>query len=444
MAAESLRFDRLSSDVARKLRASPILRRRRRDGPGWPSTARLATSEPATAPSKDLAAPSRHAASVGARYGLAAASVACALLLTLALQPFQDGRPTLFAFFAAILVSAWLGGMGPGGLAVALSLPACLYFYAVELHSTAISVNSFVLSFPFALCAAAGGFLNAQQRQAAEGLRKAHREVEHKARELQATNERLVAQMAERRRAEQALREAQAELMRVARLTTMGELSASIAHEVNQPLTAVVANAGSCVRWLDASRPNIEEARAAALRIARDAARACEVIGNVRAMVRGGPPKKTLLDINETIAGLLRLLDNEIQAQGIVVEAELAQGLPALRGDRVQLQQLFLNVLMNAIEAMAVIPPRRRVLRVRTRLERAELRITVQDTGQGIPLEAADRLFEAFVTTKPQGTGLGLSICRTIVEAHGGTISAGPAIPCGAAFDIRLPFDGDR
>jgi C4-dicarboxylate-specific signal transduction histidine kinase len=373
------------------------------------------------------------------RLGLPVLFVAAALCLTLTLQRFEADRPTLFLFFAAIAASAWFGGKRSGAVAVTLSIPAGIYFYATSLDGFAIRLDNIVLLAIFITCAGVGNMLSNRQRLVEDGLRATHLELQRKARELQESNDALLTEMAERRRAEQALQDARAHLARMSRLTSLGELAATIAHEINQPLTAVMTSAGSCQQWLRADPPNVREAQRAAERIIRDGDRAGAVIARIRASLKQGTDERRPLDVNAVLTDVLDLLQTDLQRHQIAVETRLAAGLPPVAGDRVQLQQLFLNLFMNAIEAMAAAPSRPRLLRVHTALQDDRLAIAISDTGDGFAEAIADTLFDPFVTTKPMGMGLGLSICRSIIEAHGGTLEAGPASPTGARFDILLP-----
>jgi C4-dicarboxylate-specific signal transduction histidine kinase len=247
----------------------------------------------------------------------------------------------------------------------------------------------------------------------------------------------------ERKRAEEALQNAQAELARMARLTTMGELAASIAHEINQPLGAVVNNASACVRWLTGQ--NLEEARQSALRVVADGHRAGEIITRIRALVQKAPPHKDWLDLNATIRDVLALARSEVHRHGVVVETHLTAEVPLLRGDRIQLQQVLLNLVMNAIEAMSGMGAGPRVLRVSAAPRTAtEVVIAVGDSGPGFEPQHFDRLFEAFYTTKAHGLGLGLAISRRIIEAHGGRLWATANVPHGAVVQFTVPTEGER
>jgi signal transduction histidine kinase len=233
-----------------------------------------------------------------------------------------------------------------------------------------------------------------------------------------------------------------AELARVSRLTTMGEMTASIAHEINQPIAAIVASANAGLRWLANTVPDLDEARAALKRIVADGHRAGQVMKSVRSMFKDKSAKVSL-DANELIGEVLALLHRDLQKHAIEIRTELAGGLPQIMADPVQLQQVLLNLISNAVEAMAAVDDRRRVLRITSSLHESDnVLITVTDSGTGIDPEHKDRIFEAFFTTKSSGMGMGLSICRSIVQAHGGQLSVAPAMPNGSTFSILLSKDG--
>jgi C4-dicarboxylate-specific signal transduction histidine kinase len=231
----------------------------------------------------------------------------------------------------------------------------------------------------------------------------------------------------------------QAELARVARLTTMGEMASSIAHEINQPLASVVNNANAARRWLDRDPPNIEEAQAALRRIVNDGERGSGIIGSIRAMVKKGDLSRAQIDLNELINDALRLAADQFQRHGVSIRSELADDLPRVTANRVQLQQVMLNLLMNAAEAMLPIYDHERLVRVRSEKHDQGALIEVADSGTGIEPDDAKRIFEAFFTTKAEGMGMGLSICRSIVEAHGGRITMAKAVPQGTVFQVILP-----
>jgi C4-dicarboxylate-specific signal transduction histidine kinase len=244
----------------------------------------------------------------------------------------------------------------------------------------------------------------------------------------------------ERKRAEEALGNAQAELARVARLTTMGELAASIAHEINQPIGAIVANANASLRWLNRGKPDLDEARDAISRIVSDGMRVGGVIRGIRALATKTGPDLASFDINDAMQDVLALTHSERQRQGVELRTDLFTGDRLVFGDRVQLQQVMLNLIMNGIEAMSAITDRSRVLAISSEpVEAGGVVVAVEDTGTGLDPTSVDRIFDPFFTTKPNGMGMGLSICRSIIEAHGGRFWASPRAPHGAAFRFSVP-----
>jgi C4-dicarboxylate-specific signal transduction histidine kinase len=238
-------------------------------------------------------------------------------------------------------------------------------------------------------------------------------------------NEELTNEIAERQRAEEALQQAQAELAHVNRLMTMGELTASIAHEVNQPLSGVVLNGYACLRWLSGDLPNLDEARQAVERIVRDGMRASDVITRIRALLKKTVIAKKRLDLNEAVREVAALAQGEARRKRVELRMELADDLPPVLGDRVQLQQVLLNLVMNGIDAMNAVGDRPRELIIKTQDSDADqVRVAVQDSGTGLDAQNAERVFNAFYTTKPEGMGMGLSISRSIVHNHGGRLWA--------------------
>ena len=252
-----------------------------------------------------------------------------------------------------------------------------------------------------------------------------------------------LARARERELAEQARKTAtQAELARVARLTTMGEMTASIAHEINQPLAAIVANANAGLRWLANAAPNLDETQAALKRIVSDGHRASEVIGSIRAMFKKDDQGRAPLDVNDVIREILALMHGQLESHQVALTTELVDRLPHVPANRVQLQQVILNLAMNAVEAMDAVNGRRRVLRIASETHNPDgVLVTVEDSGIGIAPDDIDRVFDRFFTTKPTGMGMGLSISRSIVEAHGGRLSAVRAHPHGSVFQVFLPAD---
>jgi signal transduction histidine kinase len=241
--------------------------------------------------------------------------------------------------------------------------------------------------------------------------------------------------------ANEELRTAQVELARVTRVTAMGEMVASIAHEVTQPLTGIVTNGNACLHWLASAPPNVEKARTTVERIIRDSNLASEVIHNVRALVKKTPPHQELVALNDLIYRTLTLASGEMTRHQVELQTELAVDLPNVLGDRVQLQQVLLNLIINAVEAMSSVTDRARVLTIRSEQRETPetIAIAVRDTGVGLDPERAERLFDAFFTTKPEGMGMGLSICRSIISAHGGHLSNANNPEHGATFEFTLP-----
>ena len=250
----------------------------------------------------------------------------------------------------------------------------------------------------------------------------------------------VIVDITDRKRAEEALQQAQADLARLNRVMLLGEMTASIAHEVNQPIAATVTNAHAGLRWLGARSPDLEEVRQALGRIVRDGSRAGEVIGRIRAHVKRMPPRRELLDINEAIREVIALTQTEVQRNGVRLQTPLGDDLPFVPADRVQLQQVIMNLVVNAVEAMSAIGDRSRELTIASGRDDANaVFVEVQDTGPGLDPAKIDRLFQSFFTTKPEGIGMGLAISRSIAEAHGGRLSAAPNPPRGAVFRLTLP-----
>ena len=242
------------------------------------------------------------------------------------------------------------------------------------------------------------------------------------------------------RESERRYREAQMELAHANRVTTMGQLTASIAHEVNQPITGVVTNAQAALRWLGGQPPDLEEVRQALDDIIKDGTRAGDVIGRIRALVKKAPPRNDQLDINEAILEVIEVTRSELLRNGVSLQTELAKGLPLIRGDRIQLQQIVLNLIMNAVEAMSDASKGARELLISTAEDKSNgVLVAVRDSGPGLDPESLERLFDPFYTTKPGGMGMGLSICRSIIEAHGGRLWATANVPQGAAFQFTVP-----
>jgi C4-dicarboxylate-specific signal transduction histidine kinase len=228
------------------------------------------------------------------------------------------------------------------------------------------------------------------------------------------------------------------------RVATMGQLTASIAHEVNQPIAAAVTNAEAALRWLGARPPDLEEVGQALGRIVKDAHRAGDVIGRIRELIKKAPSRKDRVDINEAIREVIELTRGEAAKNGASVQTALGEGLPAIEGDRVQLQQVVLNLIVNAVQAMgAVAEGPREMLITTAQAEPDGVLVAVKDSGPGVAPESLEQLFVPFYTTKPGGLGMGLSICRSIIEAHGGRLWVTANLPCGAIFNFTVPTHPD-
>ena len=251
-----------------------------------------------------------------------------------------------------------------------------------------------------------------------------------------------VMDVTDRKRAEEErerLRQAQADLAHVNRVTTMGELTASLAHEVNQPIAAAVTNANTCLRWLTRDHPDLEEARAAAMRIVKNGTRAAEIVSRIRQIFKKSVPERELVDVNNVIREMIVLLRGEATKHHISFRTDLAADLPEVMGDRVQLQQVVMNLIVNSIDALKGVDEKREVVLKSQRAENEHIMVSVSDTGTGLPPRQEDHIFDAFFTTKPHGTGMGLRICRTIIESHGGRLWAAANSPRGATFHLMLP-----
>lgn len=333
------------------------------------------------------------------------ATLACALALVVA-RPIDAPAS---CFLLAVTMSNLFGKLGSGLLSVGLSGLAFYYFF---LRTTFAKTPETDIILRFATFLAAALLIT--------GLMEMKRRAE-----------------ASSDRAEEALRHTQADLQRISRITTMGELTASLAHEVNQPIAAAITDANTCLRWLNRDQPDLEEARQAASRAVKDATRAAEIIGKVRRLYQKDDPQRAPVDLNEVIREMISLLRNEVSRYAISVRAQLAADLPPVMGDRVQLQQVMMNLVVNSIDAMKDVEGQRELL-ITTQKAEKEIRVSVGDTGVGLP-QGSDKVFDAFFTTKSHGTGMGLRISRSIIESHDGRLWATGNSPRGAVFHFSLP-----
>jgi C4-dicarboxylate-specific signal transduction histidine kinase len=286
--------------------------------------------------------------------------------------------------------------------------------------------------------------VSASKKKSEEVLTEARDQLEfrvsERTAELRKSNAELRRSIEEHRKAQQALMTTQAELAHLSRVFTMGELTSSIAHEVNQPLTAVVTHGHACVEWLSANPPELREARQSAERIIQDGTRAGKVLGHIRSLFKKEAPVRDWLNMNDVIEELTMFLRGEALNHRVLLRTDLAADLPSVRGDRVQLQQVVLNLIMNGIEATRGKADRGKEIWIRTRSEgTAGIRIVVEDSGVGLGPEIAEKIFQPFFTTKDQGIGMGLSISRSIVESHAGRLWADPRPSGGAVFQFTVP-----
>jgi C4-dicarboxylate-specific signal transduction histidine kinase len=271
------------------------------------------------------------------------------------------------------------------------------------------------------------------------GLKQAKAEIARLNEELEKRVDERTRQL---REASEALREAQAELAHVNRVTAMGQLAASISHEVMQPITAGINNAGAALHWLDSQPPKVEEARQALDEAVKEGNRAVDVIGRIRALIKKAPPRKDACDFNEAMREVIGLTRGEMVKNNISAQTQLSEDLPRIQGDKVQLQQVILNLIINAVDAMSTTSEGPRELFISTAKDVGGVLVTVRDSGPGLRPETVERLFDAFYTTKADGMGMGLSICRSIVEAHAGRIWASRDFGQGATFQFTLPLPG--
>jgi C4-dicarboxylate-specific signal transduction histidine kinase len=343
-----------------------------------------------------------------------------------------------------VVVTAWFAGAGPGWLAVVLSALAVDYFILPPVYVLDFGAKELPWMLSFVACCVATNALSLQRRRAEMSLKQARDELELRVRErtadLQKTNEQLKLEVIERERAEASLRDIQNDLARATRITTVAEMTASIAHEVNQPLAAIVANANAALNWLHRSPPDLTQVDESITAIVIGGERAGQVIARIRSLMAKGTPTPVRVHINDVIVSILPIVQAEVKRREIALQTDLDPKLPQVLADRIQLQQLVLNLLSNAIDAMSDDCEQPRDLVIRTRHEAKEgAVVTVEDCGRGLDDTDLKRIFHPFYSTKQNGMGMGLSICRSIAETHGGRISAASRSPRGAVFRVVLP-----
>jgi C4-dicarboxylate-specific signal transduction histidine kinase len=376
------------------------------------------------------------------RYMAPIVFVPAALFLSFALRA-SFGNPAWFFFPAAVVSATWIGGRVPGWIAVIFSTLVVQYFFVPPVGSLGVNRHDLPYFALFVVCEIFASWLISWRREAEDAVRRARDELEvrvaERTAELKHANDALLSQIEERRHTEEALQTTRTALARVVRITTIGELTASIAHEVNQPLAAVVANADACVAWLGLKNPNLLEARAAAERAIQGATRASDVITRIRSLINKAPPDRAPVALNAVIQETCALVAGQAAKNNVAILSELAPDLPLVIADKIQLQQVLLNLVINGIEAMSGITDRARELTIRSRpQEDSQVCVSVEDAGIGVNTETMARLFEPFFTTRAQGIGMGLPISRSIIEAHGGRLWAESILGQGTVFRFTL------
>ena len=369
-------------------------------------------------------------------YGIAVLLLTSAFIISLWLAPHMGFPGSLF--LCVVILSAWFGGVGPGLLATTLSALEFHYFFLHPIPGFSPPAREMPRFFQVTISHLVMVLLGVALRNATESIRRARDDLKEAVQDLQRTNEALHAESHERKLTEEALRQAQAELTHANRVSSMGELTASLAHEVKQPIAAAITNANTCLRWLSRDQPDLEEVRAAVSRIVQDGRRAGEIVNRVRLLFEKDTLQRELVDLNEIVREMIFLLRGEATRFGVFVRTELAADLPQVMGDRLQLQQVLMNLMMNGIDAMKDVDGTPELTIKSQHGENGHILISVSDTGVGLPPQQADKIFNAFFTTKAHGSGMGLRISRSIIESHGGRLWAGDNSPRGAHFCFTL------
>jgi C4-dicarboxylate-specific signal transduction histidine kinase len=356
------------------------------------------------------------------KYSTAVLFVSLSFALTFSLQPVFP-YPFLFFFFGAIVASAWFCGTGPGLFSVLVSTLVADYYFLPPFNSFSVTPTVEAYFAAFVLCALFASWVSSSKKETEQALLQARDELEQRVCERTAT-----------------LMRTQGELAHLSRMLSMAEVTASIVHEIGQPLTGVVTNSQACLEWLASVPPNTEKARRSAESIVRDGTRAGAVLNRVRALFHKGRPEKEWLNINDLIHELVVLVTDEAKRRQIRIHTHFGYDLPKVKVDRVQLQQVVLNLLLNAMDAMNETPAEDRKVFLSSRKSGTDIAVRVEDCGIGLKPNVCEQVFEPFFSTKPHGIGVGLSISRSIVEAHNGRIEACSRPEGGARLQFTIPI----
>jgi C4-dicarboxylate-specific signal transduction histidine kinase len=348
--------------------------------------------------------------------------VTTSFVLTFALQRFFP-YPFLFFFFGAVVASAWFGGSKPGLFSVIISTVVVDYFFVPPYRSFSISSTAEAYFGAFVACAVIASWVSSSKKKTEEELKETRDELERRVSDRTA-----------------ALMKTQGELAHLSRMMSMAELTASIVHEIGQPLTGIVSNGQACLEWLSTDPLNAEKARLSAEHVVRDGTRAGAVLDRIRALFKKGPPAKEWLNINEVVEELVTLLRDEARRRQIRIQTYLSHDLPGVEVDRVQIQQVILNLILNAMDAMSEAGlEESKVFLISQQNAQKEIVIRVEDCGVGLQPDISKKIFDPFFTTKAHGIGVGLSISRSIVESHNGRIRAFPRAMGGTVLEFTIP-----